>query len=155
MKEGRLATVAKNKIVELREFFVLADFPMLLASCLQNFVVYNDLSHPVATNISNKYAWRTADGSWNNPDLPDMGRVRCLCKWYGWSGADLLIGRTSLFSISSADTSPSCWPASRSRFSLWYVRVDQIFKILFRLADVNPVFCDVMKLVSFFWVLKV
>lgn len=37
--------------------------------------VYNDLSHPPATSISNKYAWRTADGSYNNIDIPDLGKV--------------------------------------------------------------------------------
>ena len=41
-------------------------------------VVYNDLAHPAATSISNKYAWRTADGSYNNIDLPDLGKVRLL-----------------------------------------------------------------------------
>ncbi|KAF9454341.1 linoleate diol synthase [Macrolepiota fuliginosa MF-IS2] len=54
MEEGRLATIAKNKIVEL---------------------LYNDLSHPAATSLGPKYAWRTADGSCNNPDLPDMGKA--------------------------------------------------------------------------------
>lgn len=54
MKEGRLATIAKNKIVEL---------------------LYNDLSHPASTSLGDRYAWRTADGSWNNPDLPDMGKA--------------------------------------------------------------------------------
>jgi hypothetical protein len=41
-------------------------------------VVYNDLAHPPATSISNKYAWRTADGSYNNIDIPDLGKVRLL-----------------------------------------------------------------------------
>ncbi|KXN87397.1 Psi-producing oxygenase A [Leucoagaricus sp. SymC.cos] len=54
MEEGRLATLAKNKIIEL---------------------LYNDLTHPAATSIGPKYAWRTADGSGNNPDLPDIGRA--------------------------------------------------------------------------------
>lgn len=38
-------------------------------------LVYNDLSHPRATSIGNAYAWRTADGSYNNVDLPHMGQV--------------------------------------------------------------------------------
>jgi len=37
--------------------------------------VYNDLAHPAATHIGNKYAWRSADGSFNNIDLPDMGKA--------------------------------------------------------------------------------
>ncbi|KAF8809484.1 linoleate diol synthase [Phlegmacium glaucopus] len=36
---------------------------------------YNDLSHPPSTCIGNKYAWRTADGSFNNIDLPDLGKA--------------------------------------------------------------------------------
>ena len=60
--------------------FLSADFLMLLVPCLQILLVYDDLPHPVATNVGNKYAWRTADGSRNNPDLPDMGKVRCLCQ---------------------------------------------------------------------------
>ena len=39
-------------------------------------IVYNDLAHPPGTSISNKYAWRTADGSYNNIDMPDLGKVR-------------------------------------------------------------------------------
>ncbi|KAH8108866.1 linoleate diol synthase [Phellopilus nigrolimitatus] len=48
-----------------------------LATTLQNGVVsllYNDLTHPPSTYVSNKYAWRTADGSLNNICVPDMGR---------------------------------------------------------------------------------
>ncbi|KAJ7577084.1 linoleate diol synthase [Mycena floridula] len=44
---------------------------------LQNKIVellYNDLGHPPATCIGNKYAWRTADGSFNNVSLPDLGK---------------------------------------------------------------------------------
>jgi linoleate 10R-lipoxygenase len=36
--------------------------------------VYNDLGHPPATSIGG-YAWRTADGSANNIDLPEMGKA--------------------------------------------------------------------------------
>ncbi|KAJ7074134.1 linoleate diol synthase [Mycena amicta] len=49
-----------------------------LATTLQNKIVelfYNDLSHPHATNIGNEYAWRSADGSRNNVNAPDMGRA--------------------------------------------------------------------------------
>lgn len=49
--------------------------------------VYNDLTHPAATSIGPKYAWRTADGSGNNPDLPDMGKVR----FCSVDGAELLL----------------------------------------------------------------
>ncbi|THH03482.1 hypothetical protein EW145_g6221 [Phellinidium pouzarii] len=44
---------------------------------LQNAVVsflYNDLTHPPATYVSNTYAWRSADGSFNNVSVPDMGK---------------------------------------------------------------------------------
>ncbi|KAG6860884.1 hypothetical protein C0995_006439 [Termitomyces sp. Mi166 len=54
LEPGRFQTAVQNKIVEL---------------------LYNDLGHPPATNISNKFAWRTADGSFNNPDLPDLGKA--------------------------------------------------------------------------------
>lgn len=37
--------------------------------------VYNDLAHPAPTSIGNQYAWRTADGSFNNIQAPDMGKA--------------------------------------------------------------------------------
>lgn len=37
--------------------------------------VYNDLSHPPATFIGPQHAFRTADGSNNNPDFPDLGKA--------------------------------------------------------------------------------
>jgi hypothetical protein len=37
--------------------------------------VYNDLPHPPATYIGEKYQWRSADGSNNNVDIPDMGKA--------------------------------------------------------------------------------
>jgi linoleate 10R-lipoxygenase len=49
----------------------------IIATKLQNATVellYNDLPHPAATYIGNKYAWRTADGSGNNVEIPDMGK---------------------------------------------------------------------------------
>ncbi|TFK39791.1 linoleate diol synthase [Crucibulum laeve] len=49
-----------------------------ISHTLQNKIIqllYNDLTHPAATSISNKYAWRTADGSYNNIDLPEMGKA--------------------------------------------------------------------------------
>ncbi|KAL0953741.1 hypothetical protein HGRIS_004930 [Hohenbuehelia grisea] len=49
-----------------------------MALTLQNKIVallYNDLSHPPATYIGSKYAWRQADGSHNNIDAPDMGKA--------------------------------------------------------------------------------
>lgn len=54
MEPGPLATAAKNKIIKL---------------------LYNDLTHPASTSIGPKHAWRSADGSGNNPDLPDMGKA--------------------------------------------------------------------------------
>ncbi|KAJ3989347.1 linoleate diol synthase [Lentinula detonsa] len=47
-----------------------------LAQKLQDDVIkllYNDLSHPPATLIGNKYAWRSADGSGNNIGDPELG----------------------------------------------------------------------------------
>jgi cytochrome P450 len=44
----------------------------------QSFTIktlYNDLSHPPATFMGPKYAFRTADGSGNNPDFPDLGKA--------------------------------------------------------------------------------
>ncbi|RDB20840.1 Linoleate 10R-lipoxygenase [Hypsizygus marmoreus] len=54
LDEGPFATKIQNKIVE---------------------ILYNDLGHPPATSIGNAYAWRTADGSYNNIDLPNMGKA--------------------------------------------------------------------------------
>lgn len=41
---------------------------------LSTYTVYNDLTHPASTFVSKKYAWRSADGSFNNPNLPDLGK---------------------------------------------------------------------------------
>jgi linoleate 10R-lipoxygenase len=52
--------------------------PGTASTKLQNATVellYNDLPHPAATYIGNKYAWRSADGSGNNVDIPDMGKA--------------------------------------------------------------------------------
>ncbi|TRM65543.1 heme peroxidase [Schizophyllum amplum] len=38
-------------------------------------MLYNDLPHPPATSLGNEYAWRKADGSYNNPDLPQLGKA--------------------------------------------------------------------------------
>ncbi|PPQ98253.1 hypothetical protein CVT26_003424 [Gymnopilus dilepis] len=54
LPEGQFEESLKKKIVEL---------------------LYNDLAHPPATMISNKYAWRTADGSFNNIEYPDLGKA--------------------------------------------------------------------------------
>jgi hypothetical protein len=53
LQDGHIARTLKSKIIML---------------------LYNDLCHPPATIISNKYAWRTADGSYNNIDIPDLGK---------------------------------------------------------------------------------
>ncbi|KAJ3551142.1 hypothetical protein NM688_g4896 [Phlebia brevispora] len=52
--------------------------PGALATTLQNAVVellYNDLPHPPSTYIGPRYAWRAADGSYNNLSDPNMGRA--------------------------------------------------------------------------------
>ncbi|KAJ6619469.1 linoleate diol synthase [Mycena sp. CBHHK59/15] len=54
LPEGNFATTLQNKAVEL---------------------LYKDLSHPHSTNIGNGYAWRTADGSYNNVNMPEMGKA--------------------------------------------------------------------------------
>ncbi|KAF7356580.1 Heme peroxidase [Mycena venus] len=54
LPEGSLATDLQNKTVEL---------------------FYNDLAHPNSTNIGNCYAWRSADGSNNNVNVPEMGKA--------------------------------------------------------------------------------
>ncbi|KAF7308570.1 Heme peroxidase [Mycena chlorophos] len=49
-----------------------------LATTMQNKIIelfYNDLAHPHATNIGNQYAWRAADGSNNNVQVPSMGQA--------------------------------------------------------------------------------
>ncbi|KAF9259925.1 linoleate diol synthase [Marasmius fiardii PR-910] len=38
-------------------------------------LLYNDLSHPPATYIGNDYAWRSADGSFNNVAISELGRA--------------------------------------------------------------------------------
>lgn len=38
-------------------------------------LLYNDLGHPPATSIGNAYAWRTADGSYNNIEIPNLGKA--------------------------------------------------------------------------------
>ena len=38
-------------------------------------LVYEDLPHPPDTSIGPKYAYRTADGSYNNPNMPDLGKA--------------------------------------------------------------------------------
>ncbi|KAL4078615.1 heme peroxidase [Scleroderma yunnanense] len=48
-----------------------------IQNTLQTFVIktlYNDLAHPPITFLG-EYAFRTADGSNNNPDQPDMGKA--------------------------------------------------------------------------------
>lgn len=37
--------------------------------------VYNDLPHPPATYLGKDYQWRTADGSNNNVNVPEMGKA--------------------------------------------------------------------------------
>ncbi|KAF9482553.1 linoleate diol synthase [Pholiota conissans] len=54
LPEGTLAETLKTKIIQL---------------------LYNDLAHPPATLVGNQYAWRTADGSYNNIDIPNLGKA--------------------------------------------------------------------------------
>ena len=37
--------------------------------------VYDDLPHPPATALGTHYAWRKPDGSYNNMDLPHLGKA--------------------------------------------------------------------------------
>jgi cytochrome P450 len=54
LPDGSLATTLQNKTVEL---------------------LYNDLAHPNSTNLGPGYAWRSADGSNNNVNMPEMGKA--------------------------------------------------------------------------------
>jgi len=54
LEEGDLANTLRRKIIQL---------------------LYNDLTHPSATSVSPQFAWRAADGSANNIDMPDMGKA--------------------------------------------------------------------------------
>ncbi|KAF5387399.1 hypothetical protein D9757_005780 [Collybiopsis confluens] len=54
MPPGELAEKAQNEVIKL---------------------LYNDLSHPPSTLVSNKYAWRSADGSGNNIADPNLGKA--------------------------------------------------------------------------------
>ncbi|KAI0654091.1 linoleate diol synthase [Cubamyces menziesii] len=38
-------------------------------------LLYNDLPHPPSTSIGPQYAYRSADGSNNNPAMPDLGKA--------------------------------------------------------------------------------
>lgn len=38
--------------------------------------VYNDLPHPPGTYLGKKYQFRTADGSYNNINIPDLGKAK-------------------------------------------------------------------------------
>ncbi|KAF8578807.1 linoleate diol synthase [Ramaria rubella] len=38
-------------------------------------LLFYDLPHPPATYMGNAYKWRTADGSYNNVSIPDMGKA--------------------------------------------------------------------------------
>ena len=68
---------ARNSIYNYHQHFIsdrksasiLNDWFVFLI-CL----VFNDLEHPPPTYVSSKYAWRTADGSFNNVSIPDLGK---------------------------------------------------------------------------------
>ena len=50
--------------------------PALRIDYLNRFLeVYNDLPHPPDTYVGHKYAFRTADGSNNNPAIPNLGKA--------------------------------------------------------------------------------
>ena len=72
LEEGSISRALKVRIVELCELRLI--FARLVYS--DHRAVYNDLTHPAATYVDAGHAWRTADGSGNNPDLPEMGKVR-------------------------------------------------------------------------------
>jgi hypothetical protein len=65
-----------NSRLLLLNFVCVSKRPLLysFAHCTPVSQVYNDLSHPPASYIGNEYAWRTADGSYNNICVPDMGK---------------------------------------------------------------------------------
>ncbi|KAJ8594598.1 putative linoleate diol synthase [Rhizopogon salebrosus TDB-379] len=57
----------------------MADHPSgKISHMARTFVIknlYNDLTHPPATYIGPEYQFRTADGSNNNPDSPNLGKA--------------------------------------------------------------------------------
>ena len=71
IEDGPVAQSARRSIIKLCKLTVY-DLKRL---GLTLFAVYNDLSHPSSTSLSNKHAWRNADGSNNNIDMPDFGKV--------------------------------------------------------------------------------
>lgn len=72
LPEGPFATKLQNAVVELRTSPSIVHLPFHSPSCI---IVYNDLPHPPATYLGEKYAWRCADGSCNNLSDPDMGKA--------------------------------------------------------------------------------
>lgn len=71
LEEGSLSRTMKVKIVELCTLIFRS-----YSFCQFDLVaVYNDLTHPASTYVDAGHAWRTADGSGNNPDLPELGKV--------------------------------------------------------------------------------
>ncbi|KAL5512887.1 hypothetical protein ACEPAH_3285 [Sanghuangporus vaninii] len=77
---GNLNNLDDRKMLLEHVLMLMANTPpdTQLATKLQNAVVsllYNDLTHPPSTFVSNTYQWRSADGSYNNVNLPDMGKA--------------------------------------------------------------------------------
>ncbi|EJD07240.1 linoleate diol synthase [Fomitiporia mediterranea MF3/22] len=77
---GNLNNLDDRKMLLEHVLMLMANTPpdTQLATKLQNAVVtllYNDLTHPPPTYVSNEYQWRRADGSHNNVSIPDMGKA--------------------------------------------------------------------------------
>src|SRR5262245_1473904 len=73
MPESPVSTKLQNSTVELCNS--LRSLSFVYRSHISFDQVYNDLPHPPSTYIGNAYAWRTADGSFNNVAIPDMGKA--------------------------------------------------------------------------------
>jgi hypothetical protein len=72
MEDGPVAQKFRRSIIKLRKLTI---YNLTRDTLSLPYAVYNDLSHPSSTSLSDMHAWRTADGSNNNIDMPNFGKV--------------------------------------------------------------------------------
>ena len=72
MPEGAISDKLQQAVISLRQSFY-PNSKSLFRS--QVFIVYHDLPHPPTSYLGQRFAWRSADGSGNNLNLPDLGRA--------------------------------------------------------------------------------
>lgn len=119
---GRRSIFAFNPGQDCSALWVRSTLAFVVGSYLLPKIVYNDLAHPPATSIGNKYAWRTADGSYNNIDLPEMGKVNLVFRGPYCSLLNIPKGWNPLLSFRSAIKPSTEEPAARCRATFRYVR---------------------------------